>query len=309
MPNQVEGLWFSNDHLVALLAGESIFRVPKSILAARSSVFQAMFEFPQPAPSDGEEIVDGSPAIRLQDASTEVEPFLRAIFDSSYFMPPPSMIGFREVLGILRLSHKYDVGYLHKRALRHFETVYHVRLNEVGSFNEDAHVEYEDDDMYLDLEAIPVLHEVGATWLLPYAYYNLAGTPAIDLFSPGGGWDQFPAGMNQACIRAQARQIQASHLIADAMTPISSCATPDLCNLAKLKFMKRHHITDMVLTPLYDQQYLFGSLYYGVCRDCSAEAEALYRQVRDAVWNKLPANCGLEGWEVLLEKRRIALEL
>ncbi|KAJ7861418.1 hypothetical protein B0H14DRAFT_3445349 [Mycena olivaceomarginata] len=61
-----------------------------------------MFEFPQPA-TDGEESIDGKPFIRLHDNATEVGWFLRAIFDTAYFMPPPSEIDFHEVLGITAL--------------------------------------------------------------------------------------------------------------------------------------------------------------------------------------------------------------
>ncbi|KAJ6523160.1 hypothetical protein B0H19DRAFT_854030, partial [Mycena capillaripes] len=117
-----EGLWFSNDTLV-LRAENSIFRVSKSMLAARSSVFQNMFEFPPPA-SGGDQVMDGSPVVRLHDSAADVEAFLRAIFDSSYFMPPPAPVDDVVVLGILRLSHKYGVNYLHKRAILHLETIY-----------------------------------------------------------------------------------------------------------------------------------------------------------------------------------------
>ncbi|KAJ7120698.1 hypothetical protein C8R43DRAFT_1241548 [Mycena crocata] len=119
--HQAAGLWFSNDALIVLRAEDRVFRVQKAILAARSPVFQAMFEFPQPI-ADGDEITEGSPVVRLHDSADQVEPFLRAIFDSSYFMPPPAKIEFFAVLGILRLAHKYDVNYLFKRAVHHLET-------------------------------------------------------------------------------------------------------------------------------------------------------------------------------------------
>ncbi|KAJ7652374.1 hypothetical protein DFH06DRAFT_1475223 [Mycena polygramma] len=310
MSNQIDGLWFSNDQLVALRAGESIFRVPKSILAARSSVFQAMFEFPQPAASDGEmkdgdEIIDGSPVVCLHDSPTEVEPFLRAIFDSSYFMPPPAEVGFHEVLGILRLSHKYDVGYLYKRALRHMETVYPIQLEDVDSINDNNKLGYDDSNADLDLLAIPILHEVGAVWLLPYAYYNLATFTAERLFEEG--LHQFPSYMQRICILLQARNVQGTHRIFEAITPLSNCASRDACNGAKFKFLKeRHRPSNLAnLMPLYERP----SLVDGVCSDCSVRAQAQYHEARAAIWNKLPATCGMEKWEVLLGKRRLALEL
>ncbi|KAJ7642413.1 hypothetical protein DFH06DRAFT_1097654 [Mycena polygramma] len=315
MSNQIDGLWFSSDQLVALRAGESIFRVPKSILAARSSVFQAMFEFPQPAVSDGEmtdgdEFIDGSPVVHLHDSPTEVEPFLRAIFDSRqvshYFMPPPAHIGFLQVLGILRLSHKYDVGYLHKRALCHLETVYPVQLKEVGSLTKNNTLGYDESANDLDLTAIPVLHEVGATWLLPCAYYSLAGFDVESLVSAGETWDRLPPTMKQTCILAQARHIEASHKILAAMTPPSKCASRDACDAAKFRFLKRHDVSNAAnLIPLYDWQ----SNVNGICGDCSRRGQAQYHEMRGTIWNQLPQNCGMENWDVLTEKRRLTLEL
>lgn len=90
---RVDDLWFSNDTLV-IKAQKKVFRVTKSILAARSSVFRDMVAFPQPT-SDQTNVVDGSPVVTLHDAAADVEVFLRAIFDSrcvsdlSYF--PPSL--------------------------------------------------------------------------------------------------------------------------------------------------------------------------------------------------------------------------
>jgi hypothetical protein len=68
-------------------------------------------------------------------------------------MPPPAEIDFREVLGILRLSYKYDVPYLFKRAI----------LSNLGKHHSKSLDEYTDNLHYkngattLDLEAIPIL--------------------------------------------------------------------------------------------------------------------------------------------------------
>lgn len=78
---KVEGLWFSNDAIV-LRAGKSAFRVIKSILAARSPVFQTMFEFPHPPSAAAPTTMEGIPVVVLHDQAQEVEPFLRALFDS-----------------------------------------------------------------------------------------------------------------------------------------------------------------------------------------------------------------------------------
>ncbi|KAJ6556392.1 hypothetical protein B0H19DRAFT_1152487 [Mycena capillaripes] len=84
MLKKVDGLWLSDDGVVVLCAEECIFRVPKSILAARSPIFRAMLEFPQPADTaiEADEMIDGSPVVHIPDSATDVECFLRAIFDS-----------------------------------------------------------------------------------------------------------------------------------------------------------------------------------------------------------------------------------
>ncbi|KAJ7700677.1 hypothetical protein B0H17DRAFT_882729, partial [Mycena rosella] len=75
-PHRVEELWFEDGNLV-LQAGNSQFRLHRSILAARSPVFQDMLSFPQPPES---ELVEGCPLVRLPDAESEVTVFLKAIF-------------------------------------------------------------------------------------------------------------------------------------------------------------------------------------------------------------------------------------
>ncbi|KAJ7861394.1 hypothetical protein B0H14DRAFT_2350040 [Mycena olivaceomarginata] len=120
------GLWFYNDSFVVLCAEDHIFRVPKSILAARSSVFQSMFEFPQPT-SNRDEMADGEEMIDVKTRGDTANVSLAC----SYFMPP-SNIGSREVL---RLTHKYDVSYLYQRGIPHLETIYPTSLGQVGQMD------------------------------------------------------------------------------------------------------------------------------------------------------------------------------
>ncbi|KAJ6537935.1 hypothetical protein B0H19DRAFT_961697 [Mycena capillaripes] len=314
MARQIDGLWFSNDSLVILQAGDSIFRVPKSILAARSSVFQAMFEFPQPA-TDREmmhgpdEMRDGNPVVRLHDSATEVEPFLRAIFDSSYFMPPPAEIEFHAVLGILRLSHKYDVDYLHKRALDHLETIYPTELHQLKDIDSN-NMGYSDMDAEHDLLALPVLHEVGASWLLPYAYYSAAGSSAGVLLASGEPWNQLSPDMKQTCILLQVIHIECTDRLYGALTELSQCTSIAECNHTKFLALKRRRGFPYALNlmPLYERVYFTEVLEAALCRKCATSARARYDTVRAEIWDQLPANCGLEAWDILLQRRKGVLE-
>ncbi|KAJ7112971.1 hypothetical protein C8R44DRAFT_631359, partial [Mycena epipterygia] len=116
-PVRVDDLWFPKDTIV-IRSENKIFQISRAVLAARSTVFRDMIAFPQPTTDDTEQI-DGSPVVLMHDPACDVEVFLRAIYDSSYFMPAPAPIELWVVLAILRLSHKYDIQYLHRRALHH----------------------------------------------------------------------------------------------------------------------------------------------------------------------------------------------
>ncbi|KAJ7134067.1 hypothetical protein C8R43DRAFT_1022342 [Mycena crocata] len=305
--HRIEGLWFTDDTIV-LRARKSLFRVTKSILAARSTVFQSMFEFPQPSTTDGDATIDGKAVVILHDDPEEVEPFLRAIFDTSYFMPPPASFGFDAVLGILRLSHKYDVNYLHKRALLHLETTFPAdfiefserRLNKLGY--SAYHLEH-------DLAAIPVLHEVGATWLLPVAYYSVGTYGARYIMGSGKAWDSLPIEMKLVCTVLEAHHLHASSRVNAFLGQGSECPTAELCTSKKDVYMRNFWATPVDaygLDPLdlwHDWRALEGNL----CNECIVAARQRHAAAEAAVWDQLPAHCELEGWDVLKERRRLAL--
>ncbi|KAJ7150718.1 hypothetical protein C8R46DRAFT_497294 [Mycena filopes] len=279
--SQTDGLWFTTDTLVILRADAQIFRVPKSILAARSPVFQGMFEFPRPATdseagTDGDEMMDGSPVIRLHDSAAEVESFLRAIFDSSYFMPAPAIIPFNAVLGILRLSHKYDVGYLHKRALLHLETIYPVEFAEAGKDYTDNSLGYDDNTVDCDLAALPILVEVGANWLLPAACYNV-GTFHLVL-ALKEHWLRLSPYLHQICQGMQLSHMASTERLYHALTMRSLCSTIDTCELVKFRYLKARGDPEDWLNqdPLFEGND-FGDrerFLAGLCNVCATDAHA-----------------------------------
>ncbi|KAJ7890381.1 hypothetical protein B0H13DRAFT_2531208 [Mycena leptocephala] len=305
---QTNGLWFPDDTPVILRAEDRIFCVSKSILAARSTVFQSMFEFPQPA-TNGEDMMDGRPVVRLHDRAAEVESFLRAIFDSNYFMPPPAEIDFHAVLGILRLSHKYDVPYLFRRAILHLETVYPTEVDRVHSASCNS-VNYKNGVVSLDLGAIPILQEVGATWLLPFAFYSVGTYSAQRLFAAGDRWNDLLVDNKQTCLLLAGIQLRATIKINLFLAEKSTCPSAQSCHSAKLGQFRDH----LARPEAMDQhpfaawgQKRWSSLEKQLCQLCFSEARAEYNLAEAQIWEQLPANCGLEGWHLLKEQRRVAM--
>ncbi|KAK2462900.1 hypothetical protein APHAL10511_005098 [Amanita phalloides] len=115
---RVQDLWFE-DGGVVVQAESCLYRVSRGILAARSSIFKGVFHSCAASTTgEGLEMMDGVPFLRLPDAERDVTHFFKAIFDSSYFAPYPGKTSFSIVASVLRLSHKYNVNFLQKRALR-----------------------------------------------------------------------------------------------------------------------------------------------------------------------------------------------
>ncbi|KAJ7446325.1 hypothetical protein FB451DRAFT_1537771, partial [Mycena latifolia] len=295
-------LWFSNDTVV-LRAEDRGFRVTKAILAARSSVFQAMFEFPQPT-SDVDDTMDGSPVVLLHDSAVDVEAFLHAIFDSSYFMPPPAAIDFHAVLGILRLSHKYNVDYLHKRALHHLETVYPTQVTDYQAILTN-NLHYKSGLIALDLKAIPILQEVGAIWLLPCAFYSVGTYPAETLLSAGDAWSNLSPETKQTCLLLHPYMVRWTYQLLQILEPsAANCISQDPCDSVRRDTLMAcvwDHAADQIdQDPMSEWDAReWDSLQTQLCPDCFTRAREEHDFILTGIWERLPGICGLDEWVVL----------
>src|ERR1700761_769423 len=100
-----------------------------------------------------------------------------------FLMPYPAQTDFDAIAGCLRLSHKYGVDYLRRRALIHLSSGFPTTLAEC-----DASIQSWDqpeDDSHL-IFIIRLAYEVDALWILPDACYKLGrvfklvGTESLD---------------------------------------------------------------------------------------------------------------------------------
>ncbi|KAK6984072.1 BTB domain-containing protein [Favolaschia claudopus] len=296
---RVETLWFDKGADIVLQAEDRIFRVPRSILTARSPVFRNLLEIP----AEGDEIMDGVPVIQLSESAEEIEAFLKAIYDSSYFMPPPATIGFHEVFAILRLSHKYDVDYLFRRAIEHLETRYPQNLKETDMV-ERSTVQLPSTgppEVVSHEFALKILHEVEALWLLPYAYYLVAAQTTLDYLMATSNKEWCPPSRRDIIVQARMCQVAATDRMLDTLTHRSNCATPDKCDLKKFAYLKqnlnhgRRFYFAAAPMRLADRQKVIKQL----CPTCATAFESTYHVVQQQIWSQLPRNCGLPSWDVL----------
>ncbi|KAJ6462492.1 hypothetical protein C8R45DRAFT_1108140 [Mycena sanguinolenta] len=312
---RVDGLWFSDGSLV-VRAENALFRVSGAVLAARSSVFQDMLSFPQPGSEEAEEIwnLDGTPVVELHDLAAEVEPFLRAIFDSSFFMPPPSTPQLSDILAIMRLSHKYDISYLHLRALNHLSTTYPTELpiflEHLNSFpagfeglkpSADAH-----------LRVLSVIHEVNALWLLPAAYARASRCLPSKFFA-APSWSTLPDLIKHKLHLAHAHAaryiVAVVHAVGGEATP--GCTDPHKCPAEILAvvtaLLEQVGQVDMEFN-FFDVKDIFlpgvwEDLGAPMCSECMAQRTEQVLITMQRLWDGLPRNLGLPPWEELREMR------
>ncbi|KAJ7289298.1 hypothetical protein C8J57DRAFT_1114940 [Mycena rebaudengoi] len=302
---QKEGsLWFSTE-VVILQAGTRIFRVFAAILKEKSSVFADMFALPQP-PTDAETL-EGFPVIKLHDDPAEVAVFLRALFDSSFFMPYPTTVDSSHVLGILRLSHKYDVPYLRRRALQHLNSVLPTTLLE-----SDADVEFnlnftDDDKLGFNIVAIKVASEIGASWLLPIAYSNVCTFDIADIVA-SPPWHALGKAERTVCLVSYVAQMKSGKRVLEFLSRPSNCINRAQCNTARL----RAHL-DFDLSRLTDPIDFWSYEDWdnleeaGMCSACLDTAKVTHAAARGNVWDEIPKIFGLPDWAQLREMRRAAL--
>ncbi|KAJ7142755.1 hypothetical protein C8R44DRAFT_761047 [Mycena epipterygia] len=167
--NRVDEVWFQDGTLIIEAEG-SLFRVYGGLLGAESPVFHDMLDFPQP---DGAESIDGCPLVHLSDSAPDVNCFLKALFDYKFFPPLPNATNFDTIVGILRLSKKYQVDQLHKRALAHLSSGFPMSA---GDYPGSASWILRKSD---NTRVILLARELSIDWVLPVAFYGLC-TAAID---------------------------------------------------------------------------------------------------------------------------------
>ncbi|KAJ7073992.1 hypothetical protein C8F01DRAFT_5919 [Mycena amicta] len=318
---RIEDLWFDDGNII-LQAGNAQYRVHRSTLARRSPVFKDMLSFPQPVDA---ELVEGNPLVRLPDPEEEVTPFLMALFDPEFFLPFPSFTDFNTIYGCLRLSHKYEVAGLRRRALVHLSSRFRTtilqhddladsswpasdselweinpQLSDVGTWKEPK-------STYL-VSVIALAREVGALWVLPAAFYHL--TTDIVGYRVGGmgdeGKDTSLSLHDQANLaRGSDAQMKAAFGITQLFQNprhTKGCASPDNCLTGRLDLVEdsQEMFADYLRDPL--EVWIEGhwaDYEERLCKVCVSAIKENIADARCSFWDDLPDVYGLPSWEEL----------
>ncbi|KAK6991765.1 BTB domain-containing protein [Favolaschia claudopus] len=307
-PERVDYLWFPDADLV-LRAENSMFRVSSGILAARSSVFRDMTTLPQPMPLE-DETVDGCIVVRLHDSAAEAKCFLRAIFDSSFFMPPPSTVLLTTVIGVMRLAHKYHIPYLFRRAISHLDVLCPTALSEfqasIASLAMTHHI-------ILDMQPVSIIRtvsEVGALWLLPVVYYSWISNlpPTSEIF------DGLQPNELRICWAAQLQCMRAVGITNRFLRnlPTDSCSSAQCSDLicdaqSSVDGWSEDGEIVLDLDPLGSWVFSYMNARQ-LCPECEAVGRPLFSNAQEQFWERLPGILALPTWAELIEMRRKVME-
>ncbi|KAJ7441119.1 hypothetical protein FB451DRAFT_1299077 [Mycena latifolia] len=303
-PQRVQNLWFEDGGII-VKAGNSLFRSP---------VFDDMFRIPRPPDA---ERMEGCAVVELPDAADDVVVFFRAIFDSSFFEAYPAPTTFGTIAGILRLSTKYEVNHLRRRALVHLSSGFPTTLSDWDLTAEDC---FEVPAWNLPswprhpvsrLLVIQLCREIDAPWILPAAFYEMASIDfhASHLFrgvDNGGALLSFFNGY----IRQRDSTTGAVVFLYCPPT-IDGCKTPKLCNETKLSALEmvkddsdRYHSIPLDIWNGYDWDRLAD-----MCATCREALRGLHDEIRKEFWEGLPGMYGLPGRKKLDALKSAALSL
>ncbi|KAJ7132724.1 hypothetical protein C8R46DRAFT_1015539 [Mycena filopes] len=309
---RAEGLWFEDCGLI-IQAETTLFRVSRDFLAMRSPVFGGMLSLPTPQDA---ELMEGCPFVRLPDSAEDVTYFLKALLYSEFFEPPPTKTSFSVVAGILRMSHKYEVDVLRKRALIHLSSAcpttlsgWDTRLTEQTWFPlAPAHY----------FEAISLARQTSALWILPLAFYRACA--ALDIGEIMMGTEGHVLSPADAVTCARGLRFLDTTATSQALNFLSSptvpgCESPHACAARKREghikadeWRKYEFATEFRPCPpleIWDDGTFERLEVCAVCKPHLRSAHALARQ---AIWDRLPDIFALPSWTELTQMKADALE-
>ncbi|KAJ7610485.1 hypothetical protein FB45DRAFT_875835 [Roridomyces roridus] len=234
-PTRVEDLWFSDGTLV-IQAETKLFRVAGGVLAARFSAFKDMLAIPQPS---DQATVDGCPSVSLHDSAQDVD----------FFERPPADTTSPIVSGVLRLSTKYDIGYLRKRALCHLASASPLSLEEYDALPSTSTFSLGDGS------PIPVMAiNLDLEWSKAFPIYVIAcaADPEEILYGmeliPGQPRLLLSSSLQLTCLRARTEllALQVHHTCSFLyILPVPDCASATQCHtnrdIIRRAFTDRKH--------------------------------------------------------------------
>jgi len=232
---------------------------------------------------------------------------------NSYFEPPPRRCGLEHALGILSLSTKYEVVYLKRRALSHLATAYPSTLDgwrnrlDFSTFQPISEycIPYARTNIPKSLSVLKILNQVGATWLLPAAFYECCKYDLKDLITNPAWMDGFDDGLKNTILIGYNKQVQEARRILRFLhcPPNGNCGQPSVC----LEVRRQHADSSFSSWDMNDPFSIWDAgdwdLLEEMCGPCIVASKRIHAEDCAELWNRLPSLYNLPTWEKMMELR------
>lgn len=302
-------LWFPDGSIV-LRADDTLFKVYSGMLAQASPVFRDMFTLPQHASTD-DETCEGLVVVHMQDSAADLKPFLKAIHDSSFF--DISTLQVRDVpliVSVLRLSTKYQVSWLRKRAIAALQRWYPSKLEDYTPIGQSARPLQDHSRHVLVANAA---RETDVPVLLPSALLFCCATANARVLYDGleanGERYTLVDANKRAVFFGRLRLSHAARSRTQAFffyprTPNLKCTAPERCNeFCRIYSSVFDEKEDPWMNPFYRLNW--KAIRSTCCSNCASTWETHHTEAAQQVWQDMPSYFDLPAWPELIERSKV----
>ncbi|KAJ7663269.1 hypothetical protein DFH06DRAFT_346759 [Mycena polygramma] len=296
-------LWFEDGGII-VKAETTLFRLSRGVLIIQSPIFADLFSLPQPRDA---ETMDGCAVVNIPDAAADATVFFRAIFDSSFFEAYPASTTPEVLAGVLRLSSKYEVEHLRRRALVHLSSQFPTKLEDWDRFE---HEEAESDDLP---PLIELARQSRAPWILPTVFYLLGSEVSHHLPTVLHGDQQLSdadqifyvlgSSLQRETMRTVMRFLHDPATVPGCMS-IARCTPAKLCALTEVSDDCDNYPGICPLDIWAPADWVRLS---ALCEVCLPALHALHEQARQNLWDRIPQMYGLPPWAELEKLKQAAI--
>ena len=207
---------------------------------------------------------------------------------------------FAVVAGILRLSTKYQVPHLRRRAIQHLITAYPTTLQAWDSRNTSRTIPA---IPYVPFAVLELARLTDVEIVVPAAMYCCCTSSIKDIVD-GVPWSGSQLDMSWAdkrtCVIGRQELLSAKQsMICAFLKPdsVPPCDTTDSCNTGRLKAVFTN-TDDEYCDPLWDR-FDWAKFAQVVCSSCLAASRGRYEKARKDLWSNLPRIFNLRSWTEL----------
>ncbi|KAJ7640108.1 hypothetical protein DFH06DRAFT_1216614 [Mycena polygramma] len=309
---RADHLWFEDGGII-VKAQMTLFRLSRGVLVAQSPIFEDVFSLPQPPDA---ETMDECAVVTIPDAAQDATVFFRAIFDSSFFEAYPASTTLEILAGVLRLSDKYEVQHLRRRALVHLSSQFPTKLEDwdlLSSTSAWMRRSWDlDDEPGTLIQLIKLSRESRAPWILPTVLYHLGNTVGNDethLPTILHGEQRLDNADQVSFLIGYGIQRNADRDVTRFLydpTTIPGCSSRTQCMESRF-----HALTDVAddcnVNPTIPLSIWAEGDWGRLCTVCLRALRKSHRGARQDLWARIPHMYGLASWEELEELKEAAI--